>query len=478
MNIDRKSIVVFVVMILIFFIYFLNYKFIGSQAWQMDFWEHAAAIKSLSDNYFSPLNPIVGLEIPHVFFTPYHLFLAFLSNSLAISNIKILAIISYFNLSLLLLAFYKLYTFFEDKRDRTHEGLLIFLLLNLFLWSKPWVWSSFINFKSLFYVLSYPSTFALSLSVLLFCFWKSTHAFIIGILTAMVLLIHPLSCIFLITLLFSTYIATKNINIVKVFIVILIALLGVYFWPYYNLLDLVFDSDIDNYQVHLDSKVLYGVNIFRLLPLIILSPLIYVSIKKEKIILIFSVISTIIYLGAYLFRIYAFGRIISYLAIVLFLLLAKSITLDLIKKNYLISFLVLCSIIPNLTDSVGMVKSNFSESENLKRVADFDLIKATIPASSLVLSSESYINYLPALGIYVTYSVFPPYWIQGNSQRKEFSNRFLNRSNPAEKRKIINNYCIDYILVDRNVDLDLPFTTEYVTSNQRISIYRTFLDND
>ena len=66
--------------------------------WSGDFWEHSAVVSELSKDLIHPGNPIVNLNIPHAFFSPFSLFVAFFSRITGLNSIQSLEYFAFFNL--------------------------------------------------------------------------------------------------------------------------------------------------------------------------------------------------------------------------------------------------------------------------------------------------------------------------------------------------------------------------------------------
>jgi len=73
-----------------------------------DFWEHAAVLRELSIHPFHPRHPILDLDMPHAFFSPYLVFLGGISYYLGLSYFSALAVAGVVNAVLFLLGFYLL----------------------------------------------------------------------------------------------------------------------------------------------------------------------------------------------------------------------------------------------------------------------------------------------------------------------------------------------------------------------------------
>src|SRR5882724_3890508 len=80
----------------------------GVYAWRgyfsSDFWEHAAVVRELSVRPFSPTHPLLLVDAPHAYFSPYLLAVALAARATGISAISALASAGLVNIVLLILA--------------------------------------------------------------------------------------------------------------------------------------------------------------------------------------------------------------------------------------------------------------------------------------------------------------------------------------------------------------------------------------
>lgn len=244
----------FLYVVLILCLYICSFIFHIYEIYGHDFWEHASSIQSFKANLLNPKHPIINEYLPHPFLNPYTLFLALISFALKFTSVETLSIFSMINLTLLLKVswiFFK--NFYSD------QGLLrahfIFLLLVLFGWTKPPVWSGFLNFESLFFTLAYPSTLSIILALysanLFIKITEDKDNFIstiaIIICNTLILLCHSISFLFLV-LLIAFILFSKNVTKFKyyftLFFVTSIPFLLVQFWPYFDFYKLYLDINI------------------------------------------------------------------------------------------------------------------------------------------------------------------------------------------------------------------------------------------
>src|SRR5574339_524743 len=77
-------------------------------AFSSDFWEHAAVVRELAARPFAPLHPLLRVDAPHAYVSPYLLAVGLVARLTHASAIPVLAIAGLFNLVLLVLVFRRL----------------------------------------------------------------------------------------------------------------------------------------------------------------------------------------------------------------------------------------------------------------------------------------------------------------------------------------------------------------------------------
>jgi hypothetical protein len=210
--------------------------------WAGDFWEHSAVVRELATHSFSPKHPVLLLDAPHLYYSPYSLAIALVSRTTGLDTVTTLDMVGIANLVFFLFGL-RLFvsSLFTENREATSFYALLFIL---FLWGmSQWSWSGFFNLLSLGYTLPYPSTFAASLIFMAFAMWiwlvKNGNTWWIIPITAAscaVLLTHPLSYIFLATGMVAITVA-EQLRFPRALwlmtLVFAVSLLAAAAWPYY-----------------------------------------------------------------------------------------------------------------------------------------------------------------------------------------------------------------------------------------------------
>jgi hypothetical protein len=170
------------------------------QPWSADFGVHAATVERLRESLTHPGNPLVDVDGPSPYYSPYPLLLGLLARVTGLSAVTMLAIAGPLIVVLLL---WGLRAFVRTLSDRPLAPVLA-LVFVLVLWGfRPRVWSGFFSLWALPFVTAFPSTLALALTLL---FWAGLSRTLdgpvrwlrylgLGVLGALVALIHPFTMV-------------------------------------------------------------------------------------------------------------------------------------------------------------------------------------------------------------------------------------------------------------------------------------------
>lgn len=229
-----------------------------------DFWQHAAAVSELAADPLHVRHPQLSVDAPSPFTTPFALLVALPARVLGIGAVAALTAAGLLNLLLLLAG---LHRFVHSRSDDAPDAAVtLALLLTLFAWGpEAWLYSGFLHLDALGYVLPYPSTFALGLSLWTLARHRAapqhTSAFSVLALagvTALVVLCHPLTFLFLATGLSAQALACRTSRARAVVVTGATVALGVAAstaWPYFPMVDLlagqsqIFDSsNVEMYE--------------------------------------------------------------------------------------------------------------------------------------------------------------------------------------------------------------------------------------
>lgn len=494
---NSKKLIPYYVDLLIILILYKVIVNITNGNWYGDFWEHSAVIQALMTTLISSSHPFFALEADHAFTSPYHWIIAVIGKYFNLDSINSLAIFSIFNICLLFIGL-KVYikSFVKNNYKYTYFYAVIFIL---FLWgSRPWAFSGFLYFDLISDVLPYPSTFAIALSLIglgigfdLFRHPSLVKQLSLILITSVVLLSHPLTFIFLASgLLCQTVVSNKIITtFANRLLVLVIACIIASFWPYYSIFELLKGAG-DVY--HLPNKSMYSDVLVKIWPILILSPLLWFSIKsKETVtILIHILFLLFIYFYGWLSAKYSYGRDITFIIILTQILIANQIANFEIKFSNIyprimcfyritIGIIIICLastwLYPTFTRSLTVINNfvldrNISNQNTYKNLTFLPLF---IKKDSVVLSDLSTSWKIPSLGGKVIGALHVQAFISDDKSRRDaliefFSNDVL----PSKRQLIIQKYKPDYLLIDKLAFKDWQIIlNELDTFSIKIKIY-------
>lgn len=439
--------------------------------WVGDFWEHSSVVRELASHPLNPQHPLLLVDVSHPFFSPYLLVVGLLARIFALDAVTALTIAGVFNLLFLLFSLRLfIHRLFKEQQDTVAFYALTFIL---FLWpAEAWNWSGFLHFKVLGYVLPYPSTFAMATSLLIFAVYfraLSTHSIVrlaaVTLLTATVIITHPNTAVIAfigigaITLHFWPRIGFKAPAMGT--LLMLGAILLAIIWPYYSFLDLLAANSPD---FHTDSYRLYE-RFYLIWPSLLLLPLATITLWSrwqrnhlDALVLIMAA-ATLVYLFGFISGQYGFGRIISFIAI-LIQISAAAFLVQLEQnreRQRLLRYLPL--MVWGLLVSLAFNSHNLSAVErSLKGLqgirydySQYQTLSRHITQYEVVLSDIESSWMIPTFGGKIIASKHPAHWVDDHAQRVIDVDRFFAADvNITEKSETIDKYEVDFILIDKN----------------------------
>jgi alpha-1,6-mannosyltransferase len=302
---------------------------IWTDAWRGDFWIYVATVKELALHPLHPRNPLLGNDYAFAFFSPYTWALGVASRLSGLSSFEVLVLQGFVNLALFLSALYAFVTTWVGRRSAAFYALLF----ALFLWGRdPWIFSSFFHFRSLSFVLSYPSTFAAALalgSLALFARLAGSGSlvWVVVVVPAIALLwiFHPVNGLFLWLGLLALSLQTPRttshwLGLAFAFV----ASLGLAFaWPLFSVWDLWF-GQIE--QVHEGNAAVYDDPFPRIAPALLGAPWLLMRLKRNKrdpLALLALGLTVLVAYGG-LFGKWSYGRLLSHVVLLLQVALADA----------------------------------------------------------------------------------------------------------------------------------------------------------
>ena len=434
-----------------------------NQLWAGDFWEHAAVVRELATNPFRPRHPILPLEIPHAFYSPYGLALAWFSRLAGLDAIAVLSLAGLLNLALLLAGLYSLVV----RLGGGGLAACLALLFTLLLWGQaPWPYSGFFHLEALGSVLPYPSTFAMALTlwglsgaIALVRDGRAGWAAVLGALSGCVLLVHPTTALFLFAGLgafgvgfFSRARARLSAALLAA-VVVGVAL--AFAWPYYPFGHLLLAPDP---EFHRASRVFYDDVLGRCWPALLAVPIVAWRLRanwRDPLGLLFVGLGAV-YFGAALLERWGFGRLISNLVLVSHLCLALWLTsadrhvgvsrLDRMARWAVVvpiglaMLLMVAELRPFLRESLPGRDSSY---EHLAFLARF------VGQYDVVFSDERTSLMIPALGGKVVSFPRPLHFVPDGAERRADVRRFYDeRTSSEERTRILQRHGADWLLIN------------------------------
>lgn len=442
---------------------FLESFYILKGEWRGDFWEHSAVVKELSVNFFHPSHPMLNIDAPHAFFSPYTLIVALFAKITGLNSIKALQYFAFFNLLFFIGALY----FFCIKLFKQHAhlivgGALVFILL--FWGSSPFLWSGFYHLFILNYILPYPSTFAMCLSLLTLGILAGKkpaldlRTALIILLVAIVFLTHPYTGIFLgiasAGLILTFYMPTGKEGLISLCIVAIPSFLVCCAWPYYNFLSLFSGS---NGEFHEISQSLYSRTIGIHWPILLVFPFaLLMERSKAGNFLIFTIsLMLLFYIAGFIFKFYGFGRIIAGTILLSHIFIAYALVILFFIKNKipakiymtLICALFLISLFKNTKELKEVF--NFSKEADVTYYTRYAFLESFVSHKKLILSDQLSNWYIPSYGGKVVASLHPLFSIEDGQEREEAVETFFGtKTDDLTRQAILLNYSPDFILLD------------------------------
>jgi hypothetical protein len=441
----------------------------------IDGYEHISVIRELATHPFSPQNPIILSDVPHAFFSPYHVFLGYFSAITTFSAERTLEIFGVLNTILVLAGLYRFCdVFFKGKTDiiATYSLLLI-----LFFWKNSLEFSAFFDWYSWRYCWGYPSTFAFGL-LLWGAVWiikwmeeKDFKYLIITILTTSILfLTHPTTAISYCVIGFSLSLAfTEKIeipNIIRINGAIFMGIFICFLYPYYSFFELI---KTQSPEFHLQSKRFYGAvwEIFG--SLIVVAPFLLIRLKEKKMdtLLIAFLLLLCIYGYGSVSEKFGYGRVIAIMAIIIQLHLAHLLSrieeyLQAEKSlRYFLFGFVLCAVlvhksqVENISAAFQM-QINGDWAKNMgKTMKQYDVFLVPTPISL----------YVTAFGGKAVSSCHPLYYVPDIDRRNQLVDFFYSADTSNVKREVLlKDYKVNYILLNRKWETENANLYQFVKS--------------
>lgn len=455
----------------------LQAGFLLNQPWVGDYWEHRAVLLELLQHPFDPQHPIVQATQPHPFYSPYLLGWALVGRATGISIVPLLNIMAAVNLLLWLGAVYLLSRMFLPQRNAAHSFAILLLTL-LFCWGfDPPNYSSFFHFATLLYVMPYPSTFSFAAAVgaawLLHLHMSQKNGRVqqvaqltgFTLLTAVVLLTHPLTFFLLLLLVVISYVQIVRQQqkwfLLQPFIALSLAI-GIGFllaivWPWYPFLQLLQYTE-GPHRFHTDSRELYSNIYLELYPLLLPGFLMALqprSFWKQQLPFVLAlVVAGLLFFYGWFSQQYGWGRMLAYGTLLAQLLVVRFVlcTPSRVKGTLLLLLTLVLALpycIQSISSQVWMLRRTPAvlQAERAAGTAklspaalarQLNFVQLAVPKGGLVLANRYCNKYLPGYGMRVVASPFPAYFITAAAaQQINWERFFQTTTTPTERQMLL-----------------------------------------
>lgn len=456
---------------------------ISKKDWVTDFWTHAAVVRTLTATLYRPGNPIIKSDIPHAFYSPYSVLVALCARFFGADPVQALTAFACVNLFLFVLCFY---LFCKSLFPKHHQPVAALgLLFVLLFWdSRPPFWSGFYHLPGFHYVLPYPSTLAMSLSLFVLSVLirrgerRPLVFALLVLLTAVTFIIHPTTAVFLFLAMAGLHLGYFELSFlqatVKSALLIAPALLLCLMWPYYNVTALFGNpADFNN-----DSKELY-VNVpMHLWPVALLLPSWFWmrGDRVYKFLGVSIVLMLAVYAGAYFIKAYGFSRLLSNVLMFTQLLFAYLCFCAVKEKKaigYAQCLLIIVFFFIAFGGNMPAIKNmaNVFLPEPSHKYDRYRFLKDAFSPTSVVMADSASNTYVPAYGPKIVATKYPLYWVADINERREAVRLFFAAgSSDSLRQAIVAKYNVNYILLDET-NRELDSNTAAALANMGSAVY-------
>ncbi len=428
--------------------------------WVHDFWEHVAVVRELAVRPFHPRHPLLLLDVPHAFFSPYAVALGLATGATGTAPMTTLAVAGLVNLVIVITGLRALaHQLFPDG-DRAAFWALLFML---FLWGRgAWVWSGFLHFHALGYVLPYPSTFAAGLTLHAIALYlrmlteeRPLLHVPLALIAAVVLLTHPTTAASLFLGLAAAFLARVRGRVVSqgalLAAVAATTIAVAALWPYFSVFDL-WQSQAGAFNAA--SRKLDRSVPGRIWPALLLAPALVWRLtqsRRDVLVLWFASLAGIV-TWAFVSDTPGYWRLLAYVMLVLQLgaagLLAH-LEVALPPGRAVLASTAALAFVAAFATQAGDAFARCSpfRGPNVSPVA---FLVEYVRPGDIVLSDLETSWEIPAFTGRIVASRHPIYWVPDHLQRRTDVERFFAPGMDDDVRKeILRRWDARFILVDR-----------------------------
>ncbi len=462
----------------------LNGWFVSFHPWFGDFWHHAALIDALKSDMWpsrDPFLPDVRARIPY---WPYEAAIAAVSRVLNVSAVSALAAMSFVNLGLLLFSLMMVGK--SAQRAAAYAPILSLLLLGA--WgTNPPNFSAFLHARVFFFVLSYPSTFAFSLTLLAASLiaplekasWsRTTVAALLGVL---IVLCHPITFIFYTALCLNTVLKWRKEGFSRVLLplALLIAAPLVFWgvWPLFPLSTFViephFAADPHGAAVYQSLWGIAGIALCGAVPF-------FFQLRERVKPPVYSMLFLCsVFVFGYAFSHWNYGRVIAYIVFLLHgAIAAEASRISSPSEARTAALLRGASAWVIVAFAAGMTVFTFTrvftllaeqrESDSLVSARVLSAAKS-IGKEGIILADAEISKVLPALGAHVMVFDVPPFFRNRYDLLRAQQQQFFSGSMRLKRAcEIISENFISSVIIDqkKSEESDLERVLAPVTAGE------------
>lgn len=445
-----------------------------NEQWSLDFLEHAAVVRELATHPLDPVHPLLPIDVPHPYFSPYLLGIAMLARWLDIGTTGAMQIAALFNLMLFMLAF----RLFVTRVVRSSNAAFYALLFSVVLWGlSPWRWSGYLNFNSLGFTLPYPSMFAfpvmlLTLSALISYLSKPRPLSLVGMTIggALVLLTHPITAaagaVFGAALLAAHFRWRDKARYLAILGAGLLAVLLAVAWPYFSVLDLFSESSI----YHSSHPALYQKVLQRTFPALVALPILvrrFRSDPRDPLVLSFLGM-TAVYLWGFLSEAFTYGRMMPFVMLILHITLgsyfadleirARAGSTPIRPVGLAYAGLSLLMVVGLIGAAPGLVRTiphqwlpeRLRIDPRLAKISDtYGFLSTCTRQYEVVLTDLGLASMaVPAFGGKVVATAWPIPYIADKQEREADVRAFFGSASAGKRRAIVAKHDVSYVLLE------------------------------
>ncbi len=419
-----------------------------------DFWEHSAIVRELAARPFSPTHPLLAVDAPHAYVSPYLLAVGLAARATGAPPMSALAAAGLVNILLLVLAFRR----FLVRLPGGEAAAPYALLFMVFLWGRaPWMWSGFFHIGMLGFNASYPSTLAaaamfLCLSLLLDVLDRGRRLALIGValLVAFVVITHPPTAVVLLAGLAALFLGWVRNNVLTsgVFLVgaVVTGVAATLAWPYFPVLNLLVTQPA---EFHTDHRVFYQDVLTQVWPAMVALPMLLWRLRESRrdpLVMLVTILAVIYAIGAITGK-YGLGRVIAYIVVFIQIALGAAVAMWESRLPSRRAWLV-----PAGTAMVilGLLAYTRPPLPGRPLWPDVGAILTPIRPGDVVLADSRTSYMVPVLtGGRVVAWRHPVYWVPDHAERQQAQARFFRAASDDERRAMIARYRVRWILLNR-----------------------------